>query len=1091
MGDTQINTIEGLDQSLFDEKTLEILGLTEADIDKTESTSENAEIIKSENEEYVSNSLGISMNAIEQGLEMRKNREVKGLDNYYKDVFENVIQPNKGWNEAVYQDGLKLMLEKHGEDATPGYVDDETLFEAAKLFIDNMYEYNPNVQQAFSNYKTGIEENTKGEEAMLLSGISNEESMAIWPRMIVELLGPNVDPKLKKSLLTTVLQKQTADPEAQIEVGTFKELTKGTYKGDTPDALAYRINGGLITPVNIPGLDTKDISLFLRELPNIAASITAGATMIATGYGIPATAAASASAVAVTELVTQGLGFAYEKYNTTGDVTQEQIINFLKDASKDAAFAAALEGTFGVIIPGVATLIKRSINKGKIAPRKLRTAYEQSIKGGQVPQKEIDELRKINDIMTERLGKNPNSSDGTWIDLNILQVFKGSIPVTKAAADVMSNVTLTATDIAAAKIVKQTSEAFQQVFAKNIDESVTPGMLPDFTASPTILFGETFQKLAKEIGEVDLKTIGDSFIKPIDELTAILNVVNKSNVLENPNAVFDKSMINTGGQEILTKLIQEGNNEIASIFTTSGFKLSDKLVKPLQLKATAYQFLKSIKDVKALGQLDEAQTKVLKAIIDDVSIITKNSKRTPGQDPTALISYNKVDSLLTKLNEIIDNPTLYGGVGKNNKVLLLAGSLRDDLEKGLRKNLGDDNWLKIKGKRSELKAINDLRKGELFKKILKSDEFFTDQNGGAFFKSVKNNSKVLAQMNSVFNRMPSLGDQKMLFKMGILDDLRDALDGPTGDMLEMAIKNKDFKYTSNAYKTWMKANRKNIAQFFTEEEMKILDSGGIKAVNYLETLTKKRGNIMEHVKRFTGRLEGMDPQNLLDFFKKNPAQFAKFYKEGIEKKIFNKDAMMNFKKYVAMTFNNKTMGSNGDGLFLYDPDAMAKEILDAPDFYRAVFGEKWLNDALEMSKFLNQYYKPIRALIGSGENQAGRRALQNVFMGQLDRKRTFIRGTLNLLGIYDARQWAKFVSWKDFKKGYDNAYLSKTSRIFLEPINAITAADERTFEPEKGEALINRIGTTGAQTMGMAIGAGNWALEKGGNFLENQFGSQK
>ena len=44
--------------------------------------------------------------------------------------------------------------------------------------------------------------------------------------------------------------------------------------------------------------------------------------------------------------------------------------------------------------------------------------------------------------------------------------------------------------------------------------------------------------------EVDLKTIGDSFIKPIDELTAILNVVNKSNVLENPNAVFDKSMIN-------------------------------------------------------------------------------------------------------------------------------------------------------------------------------------------------------------------------------------------------------------------------------------------------------------------------------------------------------------------------------------------------------------------------------------------------------------------------------------------------------------------------------------------------------------------
>ena len=217
----------------------------------------------------------------------------------------------------------------------------------------------------------------------------------------------------------------------------------------------------------------------------------------------------------------------------------------------------------------------------------------------------------------------------------------------------------------------------------------------------------------------------------------------------------------------------------------------------------------------------------------------------------------------------------------------MAGALREDLEQGLRKALGDDNWLKIKGQRSELKAINDLRKGELFKKILKSDEFFTDQNGGAFFKSVKNNSKVLSQMNSVFNRMPSLGDQKRLFKMGIIDDLTDAINGPTGDALEMAIKNKDFKFVNAAYKTWMKANRKNISQFFTKEEMKLLDTNAIKATNLLETLTKKRGAEMDLVKQFTGKLQAMDPQALLSFFKKNPKQFKKFYEEGI-KKVYDK-----------------------------------------------------------------------------------------------------------------------------------------------------------------------------------------------------------
>ena len=1062
--------LDGLDKSLLDEDTLKLLGLDVDSIEQQKVIPGNnlteEEIIENDNA-YVKSELGIDMNAIQSGLELRSTREAEGLDEYYNDVYTNIIQKNPNWSKVIYQNGLELMKEKHGEGATQGYVDEATLFEAAKPFIDNLYDFNPDVQSSFLNYKTMIEDTTSGKEAMLLSGISDEVSMDVLPRLIVETLGPNADIKLKKSLLTTVLQKN--NPDSSVEVGTFKELSQGIYKGDTPDALAYRIDGENIIPVNIPGLDTKDLSLFLRELPNITASVAAGATMIASGYGIPATAAASATAVAITELATNAYGFAYEKMHTTGEVTEEQIIDFLKDASKDVAFAAALEGSFGVIIPGLATVIKRTIKKGAIAPRKLRIAYEDGLKAGDKGgEQATKDLAKINEIMTKRLGKNPNSKDGTWIDLNILQTFKGSIPATQKASQVLSNKGLTVTDIAATNIVKQTSEAFQQVFAKNIDDGmITPGMLPDFTASPTILFGDAFQKIAGQIGEANLKEVEALFTKPLDELTAILNVLNKSDVLENPNAVFDKSMISGSGQEILEKLIQNGNTNIASVFEVAGVKLTDEVIRPLNLRTTAYQFLKSIDD-GLLKNLDEPQQKALKEIVKKLSVYTKN---TPGPGKLKDLSYNQVDSMLNQLNEMIDNPALYGGLGKNNKTLVMAGALREDLEKGLRKALGDDNWLKIKGQRSELKSVNDLRKGELFKKILKSDEFFTDQNGGAFYKSVKNNSKVLSQMNSVFNRMPSLSDQKRLFKMGILEDLTDTINGPTGDALEMAIKNKDFKFINAAYKTWMKANRKNISQFFTKEEMKLLDTNGIKATNLLETLTKKRGAEMDHVKQFTGKLQAMDAQQLMSHFKKNPEQFKKFYEEGIKKGIFDKEAMTNFKKYTAMTFNNKTMATQGNGLFLYDPGKMADEILDAPDFYRNVFGEQWLNDALGMANFLKQYYQPIKGLISGGDNQAARAALQNVFMGQLDRKRTFIRGTLNLLGMFDARDFAKFVSWKDFKKGYDNAYLSKTAKTILEPINAITAADERKFEPEKGEALLDRWGTAGTQAVGLGIGA--------------------
>lgn len=1061
--------LNNLDKSLLDEDTLKLL---ELDVDSIEQQKvipgENlteAEIIENDNQ-YVQNELGISMDAIQSGLDLRAKREEEGLDAYYEDVYTNIIKPNKNWSNTIYQDGLKLLLEKNEGNVTPGFVDEGTLFEVAKPFIDNMYDYNPDVQSAFLNYKKMIEDTTSGKEAMLLSGISDEVSMDVLPRLIVETLGPNQSIDLKKSLLNTVLQKN--NPDSSVEVGTFAELSQGIYKGDTPDALAYRIDGGAIIPVNVPGLDTKDLSLFLRELPNVTASIAAGATMIASGYGIPATAAASATAVAITELATNAYGFAYEKMHTTGDVTTDEIEAFLKDASKDVAFAAALEGTFGVVIPGLATVIKRTMKRGAVAPGKLRKAYEDGIKAGDKGgEKAAKDLAKINKIMTDRLGKNPNNPDGTWIDLNILQAFKGSIPATQKASQVLSNQGLTAIDLAATNIVKQTSEAFQQVFAKNIDEGmITPGMLPDFTASPSILFGDAFQKIAGQMGEASLKDVDALFTKPLDELTAILNVLNKSDVLENPNAVFDKSMISGSGQEILEKLIQNGNTNIASIFEVAGVKLTDEVIRPLNLRTTAYQFLKSIDD-GLLKNLDEPQQNALKEIVKKLSVYTKS---TPGPGKLKDLSYNQVDSILNQLNEMIDNPSLYGGLGKNNKTLIMAGALREDLEKGLRKALGDDNWLKIKGQRSELKSVNDLRKGELFKKILKSDEFFTDQNGGAFFKSVKNNSKVLAQMNSVFNRMPSLSDQKRLFKMGILEDLTDAINGPTGDALEMAIKNKDFKFINSAYKTWMKANRKNISQFFTKEEMKLLDTNGIKATNYLETLTKRRGAEMDHVKQFTGKLQAMDAQALLGFFKKSPEQFKKFYEEGIKKGIFDKEAMTNFKKYVAMTFNNKTMASQGDGLFLYDPDLMIKEILDAPDFYRNVFGKQWLDDASEMANFLRQYYSPIKTLISGGDNQAARAALQNVFMGQLDRKRTFIRGTLNLLGMFDARDFAKYVNFKDFKKGYDNAYLSKTARTILEPLNSMYASDQRINE-EKGEATLTNMGEKAVQLTGLGMGA--------------------
>lgn len=90
--------LNNLDKSVLDEDTLKLLELDTDSIkqqDTVPGDNISQEDIILDDNEYVKSELGIDMNAIQKGLELRTKRETDGLDTYYEDVFTNIIKPNE------------------------------------------------------------------------------------------------------------------------------------------------------------------------------------------------------------------------------------------------------------------------------------------------------------------------------------------------------------------------------------------------------------------------------------------------------------------------------------------------------------------------------------------------------------------------------------------------------------------------------------------------------------------------------------------------------------------------------------------------------------------------------------------------------------------------------------------------------------------------------------------------------------------------------------------------------------------------------------------------------------------------------------
>jgi hypothetical protein len=1059
-------TDSGLNIELLDDDVKALLEGTAVEDAEVLETEGDIQTQREINAETLKEEWGLSLDAMEKGVKLQDERLKTGKKDFYTDVYETIIKSNPSLNDLVVQNAQQIGFNKRGEGGTPDYYNEEDLIESYTMLTDKMYDTSPEIQQKYATWDEGMRENIPPLEAMLIGGIDDTLAMDIGPRFVVELLGPSQDIELKKSLVRAVIERANPDVDpANIKVGTFAELSP-TYKGKDKDKLAYRIGAKEVQPVNVPGMDTKDLAMVFREAPGVVMSIIGG--WAGSPGGIAGSAYGAAKMAALAEVVTNSIGFAYSLQASDGEITPEKLETFIYDALQDAALIAGLEGSFGIIIPGLARVIKRTVAWKKLPPKSMIKGFDEwKAAGGKV---DNESVAKLNKMLKQELGKN-----APQIDISILQAFKGgALPITKKALSLQSTKGITQVELAQTKIIKETSDAFQQIMQKTggakHGEAITD--VPTFTQSPKLLFGSDMITVANNITKKQLAQSDSLFTNPFDELNMILKQLDNAGT--NPKAVFNPNLIGKAGTEFYVEAIEKGNKEILDLFTSAGIKLDDPLIKPDQFRSQAYAFLGALRK-GFFKNMDKPQREALEQIIKDVSVFTKG---TPGKGKLKTFSYNELDSLLNQLNDIIDNPTMYGALAKKNKAGVLAGKLRKDMYKGIErefaKKLGSKEkgleaftkWMNI---RSQLKTMNEFRNGKLLQKVLNVNEVgvtTTSENLWRGLIESPSGKKQLMQIAHLFDTLPQLSAQKSIFKEAVLGDLHRILRGETGDLLEQSIKNKDFKKVNQLFRTWIEKNGDVAQRFFEPKEWANIKKGGIKAVDQLKKFTESRAKLVDYLKGYSIKISAWDNQAIYDNFKKNPDLLSKFLKDGVDGNYFDKNTIKNFKKYSAMRFNDLTLKNAGEGIYLYDPKSLRKEVIENNEFYRTVFGESWLKNAEEVTSFMDKYYSPA-IMESMTQNEPIRRAVQNIFLGQLDRKRTFIRGFINLLGILDARDFARFLDYKTFKEGYKWAHLSPTSMNLSQVLESSSSGYFRGHDEDRAQ-MTSSVANASASVAGTA-----------------------
>jgi|TARA_R100000406_G_scaffold81596_1_gene63414 hypothetical protein len=867
----------------------------------------------------------------------------------------------------VYQSANEIWLEqtagKQGE-MPPDFVTNEML-------ADIMKEYEPSK-----------------DVRLLKLGISNQGMGFETARFFYEAGGMNND--VKKDNLERYLK--IANPDKQVSVmfaselgGDNKEFLNTILGTDNLDALnydpvIYKVGDEPFRVVNTPGLDKGDFQFLMRELPVIAFDVLGAGVGTKVG-GFPGLIAGSAAGSAIGELLVQVATDSYLHFKETGDIyTYEDFMERVDEISgtmgKQALFAGIATPVFKLMFDGIMAAIQKSA--GKRMPASMDKLDKQALEDApkRISNKAIEE---INNEMTKLYG-----------DI--------SPQIRLTLAKYLGEPYLVAMENFIKKSPSQRS-TFVDEMNKNQKEAMevidlylgTAKSKPVGTPSIGDL-GETVVSGAQKVSDDAIFPINAQILDDTSKLNLILDSFEASAQGNKISREFVENLDKTNRelyQAEKTKYDTVVNNILKNL--EGGPNVS--FVKTGTLRRDLIELRKSLN--AALVNADEGTIKIINQILDATAGTKKAG--TPGIPKAKDLNFNQVMSTLNGLNRLIDDDyaRLAGNAPDSKTLVAIAAKTRTALLDSLQKNLSPEDYFTLNSALTNLSEIRKTYNNKAINMLFKTspNKLNLEVSDKAVLNTILNDEVASRELLGLLDN-PSLVSQKEVVKRYIKNNYKSFVTN-NGNITDAGTLAKNTK-------TWMSKNE-YLLEYFNKEEKKLFEN----AIRFMDNIKFNQKQLDDLTKSLRDNgiegLKNVDPYTINSYLQKNPSMVGVLV-ESLQSNNSQlaKQTLENVKDFYNAELRNKIIKPDiYTGTEFFSASAISN-FLKSSDrgIYEMLFGKKYIEKLDKARLALDPYESLISSdglnVLSTSQVQQG---LKNTFFGQLDRKRTILRGLTTLLKL--------------------------------------------------------------------------------------------
>jgi len=893
------------------------------------------------------------------------------------------------------------------------------------------------------------------------AGINDDPVQDTMVRLIYEMGG--LDDDIKKENLERYLKVKNPDQSVTVlyanELGgennkEFLEPLLGvdTLKELNYNPIIYKVGDGTFQVANKPGLDKGDLQFLRREVPVILMDAL-GAYAGTKFAGLPGMAGGSALGSFLGEGIVQAQADAYLTYLEGGEYTFDDFMERMEQASgamkQQALFAGIatpiFKKMFDFMLGGVQKVAGKRMGKG-LRGYGQKADFDEAAE--RVSNKSIEEL---NTELTKLYGK-----EAPKIKLTLGQYFGDEF--------VIGIENFLKKNPKERKVFLDEVKANQKEAINAVDlyfEAAAGGVKATDEIPSIGQLGETVVGGAQKAIDDATALSSESAAFEVSKLNTVLDAIEAGAQGQKIDNTFLDTLVTTN-RELFQTQKKELDLVISNTLSTLPGGANAPFIKTGIFRREMYELNKALN--KALVNADDGTIKLINEILEKTA--GKKAPGTPGIAPAKELTFQEAMATLNGLNRLIDDDyaRLAGGAADSNTITKVAAELRNSLNTALEKSLSPENYIKLNKALTDMSNLRKQYNNEAINKLFKTapNKPGLEISDTAVLSNILKDERTARELLGILNN-PSLTSQKDLVKNYIrknyISEVTDnrAITDP-GSLVKRT-------------KKWL-ANNEALLDFFSPEERKLFNNA-TRFMKSADQSAKELSNIQAALKENgIERLGNVDPYTVNQFITNNPNMVNTLVNtlKNVDSNLATK-TLNDIKAFYLTELRNKIVQFDAfTGMNMYSSSAINQNILksDKRGIYEALFGNQFINKLKTVSEALAPYESVLQGSFTLSPSEF-EKALKNVFFGQLDRKRTLIRGIQNLITLKGYKDIEiPLANVDEFFRRY-KSHLNQPDWVRA-AVSAATQEPIVTGVSEKGELNIGELTGIGA-TQGIAAGA--------------------